>query len=306
MKKKVVVFGCQQIAVDFIKFLKTQSDVEVPLVVTKELPMDETYGYQSVFLESKKLGLNVINPRNISEKLLDEIREINPDIIFSIYYRKIFPKNLISIPKDGCINIHPGNLPYYKGPVPTAWAIINSEKSFGITVHYIDEGIDTGDILIQEEHQIYDEETGYELYTRAMELGAKLLKDNFSKILNNEFKARVQKGIGSYFGKLNGRYVIDWRQNAKDIQNMIRIHSKPYNPAESLILNRYILINKATIIKDEKYILQGSGKIMDILSDGRLVISCADACLLLEDFDIFPNLTEEEKPIYFKVGNRLV
>lgn len=303
-KKKIVLFACQQIGVDFIDFLLTKEDIEISLVVTYELPMDKTYGYKSVLEEALKGGLKVINPNRITESLIQEIKEIRPDVIFSVYYRKIFPSKLLKIPQLGCINIHPSLLPEYRGPVPTAWAIMNGENFFGITVHYMDKGIDTGDILVQERYEIFENETGYELYTRAMKLGTEMLKRNFYKILNKGIKPYKQSGKGSYYGKKPAKYTINWQEKAEYIINMIRVQGKPYNPAEAILLNRYIMINKATIIRDEKYVLQGPGKIVDILEDKKIIVSCVDGFLRLDEYEIFPKLTEIEEGIYLKIGNK--
>lgn len=301
---KVVIFGCQQIAVDFISFLITRKEITLSLIVTYELPLDKTYGYKSVLENFSNGKIEVLNPKRINDKIIKKIEKIQPDIIFSIYYRKILPVSVLKIPKLGCINIHPSLLPKYRGPIPTAWAIEKGESVFGISIHLMDKGIDTGDILIQKEYPIGNNETGYQLYTRAMKLGAELLIDNFEYIINNELIPITQKGLGSYYGKKNGKYTIDWKDTAININNKIRVHSKPYNPAETLLFNRYILINKAKIVNEKKYIAQGCGKIIDIMED-KLVISCAEGSLFLEDFLIVPELNENEKEIYFKVGNKL-
>ena len=141
------------------------------------------------------------SPPRITKSLIDRVRDINPDYIFSIYYRQILPKSLLSSAKISCINIHPSLLPQYRGPVPTAWTIENGEKEFGITIHLMDEGIDTGDILVQKKYPIIENETGFELYTRGMKLGYELLVENFNKIVNEKIPAIPQVGIGSYFGK---------------------------------------------------------------------------------------------------------
>lgn len=300
---KVVIFGCQQIAVDFISFLLNKN-IKISLIVTYELPLDKTYGYESVIDKFSDTDVEVLNPNSVNLNVINKVKSINPDIIFSIYYRKILPNSLLKIPRLGCINIHPSLLPKYRGPIPTAWAIENGEINFGITIHYIDAGIDTGDILVQKEYQILENETGYELYTRAMKLGSELLKENFEKIVKNKISSVPQKGISSYYGKKNGKYTIDWKNTAQNINNKIRVHSKPFNSAETLLFNRYILIDKATIIEDEKYTAQGCGKIVDIVNE-KLVVSCAKGCLQLDDFTIVPKLTKEEKKIYFKIGNKL-
>jgi methionyl-tRNA formyltransferase len=304
MKKKIIIFGCQQIALDFIRFIIGKDDIEISLVITYELQLDKTYGYESVLEESTKLGLEVISPARITKTLIDRIKLIKPHMIFSVYYRKILPVSLLKIPQFGCVNIHPSLLPFYRGPVPTAWAIQNGERFFGLTIHYMDEGIDTGEILVQEKHQIYDEETGFELYTRGMTLGAKLLGVNFDSIINQKLTPVSQKHLGSYYGKKDGQYRIIWKNKTEDIRNMIRVHAKPYNPAETKLFNRYILINRAEAIYNTKYALQGAGKIIDVVEGDKLIVSCADGFLKLIDYEVFPKLTLEEKKIYFKLGNQ--
>ena len=303
--KKIVIFGCQQIAVDFIKYVKTQSDIEISLVVTYELPLDKTYGYESVIENFFGSNIEVVSPSRVTKSLIDKVRDINPDYIFSVYYRQILPKSLLSLAKFSSVNIHPSLLPKYRGPIPTAWTIENGETQFGITIHLMDEGIDTGDILVQEKYPILNNETGFELYSRGMKLGYELLVENFNKIINEKIKPKPQVGIGSYFGKKNGKCTISWQEDAEKINNKIRIHAKPYNPAETSLFNRYIFINKAKVIYSDKYPAQGCGKIVDVIDENKLVISCGIGCLLLEDYSITPELSNEDEKIYFKIGNKL-
>lgn len=301
---KVVVFGCQQIAVDILNFLSTKKGIELSLVITYELPLDQTYGYESVLEYCWGKKIDVINPNSVTNDLVKQLSDISPDLILSIYYRKILPKALIDLPRLGCINIHPSALPFYRGPVPTAWAIENGEGEFGITLHYMDLGIDTGDILVQEIFEIGEDETGYELYTRAMDLGFKLFKKNFKNIINETIKPVPQFGPGSYYGKKNGRYTIDWRKSTKEIRNLIRSHAKPFNPAETILFNRYVLINKAIEFDLHDYPLQGGGEIVKIVENNQIVVSCSDGFLLFQDYEIAPGITKEEEKIYIKEGNR--
>ena len=107
--KKIIVFGCQQIAVDFIRYLRKQSNI-ILLIVTYELPLDKTYGYESAIENFKDSNIKVVSPKRVTQSLVEEIRDINPDYIFSIYYRQILPKSLISLAKFSSINIHPSLL----------------------------------------------------------------------------------------------------------------------------------------------------------------------------------------------------
>jgi len=300
---KVVVFGCQQIAVDILKYLEKRNDIEVPLVITYELPLDETYGYKSVIQYCKNKKINYMRPKLVNHKVRQKISDISPDLILSIYYRKILPKNLINLPHLGCINIHPSKLPDYRGPVPTAWAIENGETEFGVTIHYMDEAIDTGDILVQESYKIGEEETGYELYTRAMKLGGKLFKNYFDKIINKKITPIPQKGIGSYYGKKMGKFIIDWQMPLEKIKNRIRVHANPFNPGETILFNRYVLINKVKRYRGIRKPLQGPGVIKKVINNDQFVVSCVDGYLLIQDYEIVPKLSNKEKKIYLKEGN---
>ena len=252
--------------------------------------------------ESSELGVPVEHPKKISSNLVSDLRKINPDLIISAYYRKIFPKELIEIPRLGIINIHPSLLPFYRGPVPTAWAILNNETEFGITIHKVDNGIDTGDILLQSIHDIGDDETGYELYLRAMSLGAKLLINNFDKIIRSQIQPLKQETGGSYYGKLGSRVFLNWKQSAQKIKNNVRIRSRPYNPIETVLENKYFFINRVSIDKNFLFPVQVPGKILQVNSDGTFLVSCSDGAVLIEDYSVYPTFTGIEKEIYLQPG----
>ena len=104
--------------------------------------------------------------------------------------------------------------------------------------------------------------------------GCQQIAVDFEKIITKKLQSTPQKGKSSYFGKKMGKYTIDWKDSAFNINNKIRVHSSPYNSAETVLFNRYVLINEATIIEDERYTSQGCGIIVDII-DNKLLISCA-------------------------------
>ena len=122
--------------------------------------------------------------------------------------------------------------------------------------------------------------------------------------INKKLIPKPQRGLGSYYGKKTGKFIINWKDTSKNIRNMIRVYSKPFNPAEAQLLNRYLLINKASEILDTKYSAQGCGIIVDIINE-KPIISCAEGCLILDEFIIVPKLNKEEKDLYFKIGNKL-
>tara|TARA_B100000902_G_scaffold378424_1_gene411660 strand:- start:792 stop:1724 length:933 start_codon:yes stop_codon:yes gene_type:complete len=300
--KKIVIFGCQSISIQILRYLNDLEWVDIVKVITYEVPSDISRGQESLIDAAQEMDIKVSSPSRLSSEVISEIRKLNPDLIISAYYRKIFNKEIIAIPKLGVVNIHPSILPYYRGPVPTAWAILNGEKEFGVTVHKVDEGIDTGDILIQKKFKIMDDETGHELYLRAMNLGAKLFIENFNEIIEDKIKPKMQQPGGSYFGKLKTKVLVNWKDSAESIRNQVRVRAYPYNPIETILENKYFFINRVSIIKEVKMHVQVPGKILKIYDDDRLLVSCSDGAIIIEDYDVYPKFTELEKDIYLKIG----
>tara|TARA_B100000787_G_scaffold170221_1_gene164931 strand:- start:4214 stop:5140 length:927 start_codon:yes stop_codon:yes gene_type:complete len=302
MRKKVILFGCQAISIEILRFLYSRADVEILKVVTYEVLSDVSRGQESIKAVAADLGIEVLSPRRISQDLVEEIKILNPDIIISAYYRKIFPQELIEIPCFGILNIHPSMLPYYRGPVPTAWAILNNESEFGITIHKVDTGIDTGDILLQSRHDIGADETGYELYLRAMTLGARLLIENFDKIITSQVQPVKQAHGGSYYGKLESKVFLNWKQSAQQIKNNVRIRAHPYNPIEAILENKYFFINKVSIDENSLFPIQVPGKILQVNSDDTFIVSCSDGAVRIEEYSVYPAFTGVEKEIYLQPG----
>lgn len=304
MKKKVIIFGCQEIAVNIINFLKKKKEIEISLVITYDLPLDVTYNYKIVSDFCKKSKIKYVKFVRFDDNLINKITEINSDLIITCYFRKIIPKKIINLTKN-IINLHPSYLPYYRGPVPTAWAILNNDKYSGFTIHEIDSGIDTGKIISRKKIPIKNDDTGYTLYRKSMNLGYQMFKKNFGNIINKKYKSISQKQFGSYFGKLQVEQFINWQYTALHILNLIRVYSYPYNSAKSKIFNKYLLIDKAEIYKDKKILAQKPGKIEKIINGKYPVISCSDGLIILKKFIFVKPLDKKEKKIYLRVGNIL-
>ena len=139
-------------------------------------------------------GLKVFQPEKITNntEFKDEIKMLNPDLVCVVSYGVILPKSFLKIPKYGCINVHPSMLPKYRGAAPIQWAILNGDETTGVTIMYLDEGMDSGDIIVQEEVSIDPDETTGELWNRLSSIGAKLLKESVDKINNGTVKSVPQ------------------------------------------------------------------------------------------------------------------
>jgi methionyl-tRNA formyltransferase len=303
---RVALLGSQKIAVAFLDFLTARDDVEVALVVGCDSERDASLGYESLLARASALDVPAIDAAD-DDQVLSSLRSIEPDILFSVYYRKLLPPEVLRIPRLGCVNIHPGLLPEYRGATPTAWALLNGETKFGITIHYMDATFDTGDILVQEAHDIDPDETGYELRVRAMSLGEELLRRNFDGIVNQTLTPIAQEGSGSYFGKLDTDYRIDWSDEAEAIRNAVRVYASPYSRARTSLGDKSILVNHVAVLGEgDRYAMRSPGEIADVLSGGVLVVAAADGFLLVDDYEVLPPMTEAEREGLLREGDRLL
>ncbi len=303
---RVALLGSQGIAVSFLEFLTSLDDVEVVVVVGCDSKRDESLGYESLLARARTLNLETFDAI-LDDDPLRTLQSIEPDILFSVYYRKLLPPEVLRIPPLGCINIHPGLLPHYRGATPTAWAMLNGETTFGITIHYMDETFDTGDILVQEVHDIDPNETGYELRARAMSFGAELLRRNFHGLVNRTLTPINQEGPGSYVGKWEPAHRINWENRASKIRDAIRVYASPYSRARTSLHDQSILVNHAEVLGDgARYTTQGPGEIVDVLENDALVVTAADGFLVMNDYETLSPMTEAEREHLLRKGNHLV
>lgn len=169
-------------------------------------------------------GLSVLQPVNMRDKVfLDELSAIKPELMVVVAYGRILPESILNLSPLGCINVHASLLPKYRGAAPVSWAIINGEKTTGITTMLMDAGLDTGDILLQEGIEISDEDTTATLSKKLSELGALLLLKTIKGIKDGTLKPKPQTGDAIYapiIRKEDG--IIDWRKKAVEISNFVR------------------------------------------------------------------------------------
>ncbi len=174
---------------------------------------------------AQKNGILVLQFEKIrATEGVEAIKALNPDIIVTAAFGQILPKMILDIPRLGCINVHASLLPKYRGAAPIQWAIINGEKETGVTIMYMDAGLDTGDIISSVTVPINDKMTGGELYEQLSVLGAELLIKTLKEIENGTAGRTMQQENGSsYYPPLSkelGR--IDWKKSAAEIHNLIR------------------------------------------------------------------------------------
>lgn len=169
------------------------------------------------------LGLPVLQP----EKLLDikgDLEDIAPSVIVVVAFGKILRQDILDIPPMGCINVHASLLPRYRGAAPIHRAIINGEKSTGITTMFMDRGLDTGDMLLKEEVPIYDNDTVGVLHDRLAETGARLLVKTLDQVENGTAVRIPQNEQEATYAPPLTREdeIINWRQSSREIKDLVR------------------------------------------------------------------------------------
>ncbi len=174
---------------------------------------------------AQSFGYDVIQPVSIKDKdFFDTIVRLKPDIFIVVAYGHILPRNILAIPKTGVINLHASLLPKYRGSAPIQWAIINGEKETGVTTMLLDEGMDTGDILLSSKAKITKVDTSATLHDRLSVLGADLLIKTLKAFENNDINPIAQDHTNATYAPLlkkgDGRIV--WEKNAEHIASFIR------------------------------------------------------------------------------------
>jgi methionyl-tRNA formyltransferase len=226
-----------------------------------------------------RAGLRVLQPEKAREgNFLEELRKLRPELIAVAAYGQILPKEILELPRYGCLNVHTSLLPKYRGAAPIQWAILNDERETGVTIMKMDAGLDTGDILSQRGTPIGAEDDSETLHDRLAKLGAQLLVETIPDYVAGKITARPQPAAGASqarkIRKEDGR--IDWHQPARAVWNRVRAFT-PWPGAFTYLPGPQMLkIWEAEILP-----LKGEpGK---ILSSDKLgiVIGCGDGALLV-------------------------
>ena len=225
---KVVFMGTPDFSVPVLKGLMESEEHEVTAVVTQP---DKARGRSGrlVFTPVKEVaveaGIPVYTPQRVrSQEFIEQLKTIPCDVIVVIAFGQILPKEVLEYPRYGCINVHASLLPRWRGAAPMQWAILSGDKKTGITTMQMNEGLDTGDMLLKTEVDIAEDETGESLHDKLAALGSDLLLRTLDAAEKGQLKPEKQQDDEStYAGMLSkemGR--IDWEKSAVEIERMIR------------------------------------------------------------------------------------
>lgn len=223
---RIVFFGTPNFAVPSLKAL-LQSGEEIIAVITqadKKRGRDRMPSPPPVKEFAMHHGIKVLQPANIKGPVfLSELSAMKPEIIVVVAYGKMLSLPILNLSSYGGVNIHASLLPKYRGAAPIQWALINGEKKTGVTTMLMDEGLDTGAILLQEETEIADEDNTETLSERLSDMGASLIVKTIQGLKDGSLQPIPQSGTPGYappLKKEDGR--IDWSKDAAAIFNFIR------------------------------------------------------------------------------------
>ncbi len=298
---KIVLFTSQDIGPRLVAFLRDRPGVEL-LVVTQQTARDQIYGYASTKEACERLGVRCLEPLRLDEEFVQSVRSFGPELILSVYYPRIFPQALLSIPRLGAVNVHPGDLPCYRGRFAIPWAILNGENEITVSMHYLDEKVDSGPVLAKSRFPIRTGETGFELYLRAMHEAGDLLMGQFDRLVRGELQCMPQIGYGTYYTHLDARCHINWQCAGQLIERLVRVHARPYLPAYCYLINHCFYINKVSFSQPTGSFANSVGTITEVALDGRFSVSCADGVVVVEDYDVYPSMERSMLGHYIRVG----
>lgn len=216
---------------------------------------------------------------------IELIRSLSPDVIFVLGLSQLIPRELLQIPRLGCIGSHPTMLPKHRGRHPLIWAIIEGLQESGLTFFFLDEGADSGDILWQRAFPITDDDTAATLYQKVIELGAAGIREFLPQLIaGNASRTPQDHSEASYWPKrTQADGLIHWEQSALRVHNLVRALTQPYPGADSVLQGKPIKVWR-TRLADEATSGLAPGTVVRRTTDGVL-IQCKDVPLELLAWD---------------------
>lgn len=245
--------------------------------------------YKGVDEIAIKYKLPLYKEKNInSHSFVEKAKQMSPDLIITVNFNQILKREIISVPSKGCINTHASLLPnIYRGRAPLNWAVINGEKETGVTVHYIDEKIDAGDIILQKKINIDFNDFIGDVLKKAEKIYPIIVNKAVDLIATGNVKPIPQDlSKGSYYGRRTPKDgQIKWDKTTLEIYNLKRAVSYPYPGAYTYLNANKLLIWKARILDGYGDIKEAKcGQIIDKTNEGFMV-KTLDGLILLEDIE---------------------
>ncbi len=283
-KWRIVFMGTPAFAVPILKALIEGEDEVIAVVTQPDKPAGrgKRLTQPPVKVLAKEYNLPVLQPEKIKDpNFLEKLRVFAPDAIVVAAYGKILPKEILEIPPHGCINVHASLLPKFRGAAPINWAIICGEKETGITIMQMDEGMDTGDILLMEAIPIGPDETAGELHDRLSQLGAKLIIEALKGLKEGKIKPKKQPEEGVSYAPMLKKEdgFLDFLQPAEELARLIR-GLDPWPSAYAYFRGKLIKFFKPKVVHEKVQAVPG--EIVKADEEGLLIATSKDLLLVKE------------------------
>jgi methionyl-tRNA formyltransferase len=251
---RIVFMGTAELAVPCFEAVAKMPGHEVVAVVTQpDRPKgrDLKPSPPPVKVAAERLGLPIQQPLKIREPgAIEALRAKQPDLIIVVAYGQILPKSLLEIPRFGCVNVHASLLPRWRGAAPIQYAILNGDRETGVTTMYVDEHMDTGDIILQRSELIRADDTSATLHDRLARFGAELLVETVAQIAEGKAPRSKQNETSATYAKKiakeDGR--IDWTRSAVEIERQVRAFN-PWPSAYTQLGDLLLKIWKAEVVE---------------------------------------------------------
>lgn len=278
---RVIFMGTPDFAVPSLQALLDRGDDICAVFTQPDKPKGRGHKLQPPPVKELALrhSLPVLQPDTLRDEAVQEsIAELEPDAIIVVAYGKLLPPKVLSVPRLGCINVHGSLLPKYRGAAPIQWAVINGEKTTGVTTMFMAEGMDTGDMLLKSETEVGPEETSGELFDRLKLLGAKLLTETLDKLEQGELKAIPQDGTQATLAPLLKKEMsaLDWSEPAQRIHDRIR-GLNPWPCAAAVLDGKRVKLLASQVIEGEG--VPGTAYNLD----GELAAACGRGMLRITE-----------------------
>jgi len=286
-KPRILFMGTPAFALPSLQILHEQ---KYPIIGVVSQP-DRPHGRglkevaPPVKILAQQLGLPIFQPEKVKDpSFLETFYQLKPDMVVVVAFGQILPKEIIDYPPMQCLNIHPSLLPKYRGAAPINWPIVRGETKTGVTIMLMDEGMDSGDILLQQETDIGATETYGELHDHLAKLGATLLIKTIEQVVDGTAQRQSQDASGVTFAprlkKETGK--IKWHDNVFNIVNLIRGLSP--SPAAYTFLEGLVLKIFSAEANQNK-ISEAPGSVGSVSTAG-LPVAASDGYVILKDVQL--------------------
>ena len=279
MSSKAVVFAYHDIGCAGIEALLS-AGYDIAAVFTHADDPKENNFYGSVAQLCARNGIPVHAPEDANHPLwIERIAKLNPEYIFSFYYRNLLSEPLLATARKGAFNLHGSLLPKYRGRAPANWVLVNGETETGVTLHRMVKRADAGAILAQQKVTIERSDTGLSLHAKLREAATALLRDALPQLAQGKLSETAQdESKATYFGRrtaADGK--LDWKQPAEQLFNLVRAVTQPYPGAFCAVGEHKLIVWQADVVKGNEGLAPGR-----VISVNPLRIACGEDSLVVK------------------------